>query len=177
MDFMAFEDVRSDLQIFQTAIGTGADDDLVDLDVAEGADDLGVFRQVRESDDGLQFRQVDFDSPAVMGVVVSRDDVVAIGDAALFIGYGLFIDREDAVLGTGFDSHVGNSEAVGHIQSSDAFAREFQRLIEGAVDADHTDEGQHDVFARNVIGFGARQMDIDGIGDFEPGLACSHGDA
>ena len=177
MDLVAFEDVGCNLQVFQPAVGAGADDDLVDLDVAEGTDDLGIFRQMRESDDGFQFGQVDFHSPAVMSIFVGRDDVVAIGDAALFIGHGLFIDGENAVLGTGFDSHVGNGEAVGHIQGGNAFASKFQGLVEGAVDTDHANKGQHDVFPGNVVGFGARQVDVDGIGDLEPGLARRHGDA
>ena len=132
---------------------------------------------MRESYDRLQFGQVDVDGPAVFGVFVCCDDVVFVGDAAFFVGYRLFVDGENPVLRTGFNSHVGNGQAVGHGEGRHAFAGEFQRFVQRAVDADHADEGQHDVLARNVVRLLPRQVDVDGFGHLEPRFARGHGHA
>ena len=112
-----------------------------------------------------------------MSIVIGGDAVVVIGETPFFIGNRRFIDGENTVFRAPFDGHVGNGKAVGHVERRYTGSCKFQGFIEGAVDADHADEGQHDVFPGNVFRFFAGQANLNGVGNLKPGLAGSHGDA
>ena len=95
----------------------------------------------------------------------------------MFVGLGLFIDGEDAVFGACFNGHIGHGEAVRHGKLSNAVARKFQGLVEGPVDANHADKGQHDILTRNIRRFFSCNDDLNGFRYLEPARARCHGSA
>ena len=81
---------------------------------------------MRESDDGTQRREVNFDGAAILRISVRGHRLIRAFDAAFNVLLRLFIEREDAVFRTRFNRHVGNRQTIRHRQCGDSFAREFQ---------------------------------------------------
>ena len=117
MDLPALEDLGSQRHVFQTAVGAGTDNNLLDRHVAHFVDGLSVFRQMRERNRRLQLGQVDVIRRNVFRVFVwCKDFPFALCSASQIVFCDL-IYHEDAVLGSGFDSHVGDAETVFHGQA------------------------------------------------------------
>ena len=171
---LALEDVVSGLHILQTAIGAAADDHLIDPDVLSLAGGVGVLRQMRVADRGLQLVQVDLDGLFVFGIRVSL--VVDRGAlaAAVQIRSGDLVHREDAVLGTGLNGHVADAEAILHSQGSHTRAGEFHGLVQCAVHTDHADDMQDQILAGYAGAELALEHKLDGRGHLEPCHAGGH---
>ena len=171
---LAFQHLVGGLHILDAAVGAGADDDLVDLDILALLSQVCVLRQVRVADGGLQRGQVDGDGTLVLGIGIGFVLDPGALAAALQVGFGDFVYREDAVFGTSLDGHVADAEAVFHGQALDTLAHELQALVQRAGNADLTDQVQDDVLAGDGTLDGAGQLDLDGGGHLEPGHALGH---
>ena len=60
------------------------------------------------------------------------------------------------------------------LQALDAFPGKFQRLIEGTIDANLTNQCQNDILPADTGRFLTGQFDFDGLRHLEPGFARSH---
>ena len=89
------------------------------------------------ADSGLEGREVDLNGLLVLGVRVGLIEHRLALAAALEISLGHVVHGEDAILGTGFDGHVADAQAVVHGEGSDARAGELHRLIQRTIHADH----------------------------------------
>src|SRR5699024_9610606 len=102
--------------VLQPAVGAGADDHLVDLDLAHFGDGVGVLRQVGEGHGGLDGAKVNLHGADVLGVGVGLVGGVGAVHPAVQVGPGDVVHGEDAVLGPGLDGHVGDAQPVVHGQ-------------------------------------------------------------
>ena len=171
----ALEDLRGRPHILHPAVGAGADDRLVDLHLTVAfIDGVGVFRQMGEGHGGTQGGQIDGDDLLVFRVLVGRIDHRFPLEAALYIGHGDLVHREDAVFGPRLDGHVGDAEPVVDREGSHALPGEFQGFVERAVHADHADEVEDHILAAHIAGGLAGEDDFQGGGHLEPGGAGGH---
>ena len=173
-DMLAFQHFVGGLHVLDAAVGAGANDDLVDLDVLTLFGEVGVLGQVRIADGRLQRGQVDGDGALILGVGVGLVLDPGALAAAFQVGFGDLIHREDAVFGTGFDCHVADAKAILHRQALDALTGELKALVQRARDADLADQVQNDILAGDGALDGAGQLDLDGGGHLEPGHALGH---
>src|SRR5699024_2950060 len=67
---LALQDLGGHGHVLQPAVGAGADDHLVDLDLAHFGDGVGVLRQVGEGHGGLDGAKVNLHGADVLGVGV-----------------------------------------------------------------------------------------------------------
>ena len=135
---------------------------------------MGVLRQVGPADGGHQGVQVNGDGPLVLCVRICLVFLPFPPAAALQVRLAGLVHREDAVLGTGLDSHVADAQPVLHSQALHAGADELQALVEGAGDADESDQVQDHVLAGHRPPQTAGQLHADGGGHLEPRLAGGH---
>ena len=75
---------------------------------------MGVFRQMRERNRGLERSEIDLDRPLVFGVGIRLVDLRRLCPVFFQVVQAELVDREDAVLRTRLDRHVRNREAVVH---------------------------------------------------------------
>ena len=174
-NFAAFQNLGGNAHVLDAAVRARANNRLVDFHVGELGDGLGVFGQVGRCNRGRNGGKVDVDHALVFGVVVGGKHDGLVLRAALHVFDRLLVDGEDAIFRTGLNSHVRNAEAVVHGKRRNAFALEFHALVQGAVDANHADDVQNHVFARNPRVQLAREIEFNGGRHAEPGLA--RGDA
>ena len=172
-----FQDLRGDLEVGEAAVGTAADERLVDLDlVADGLGEaVAVGGEEGVGDDRFEGRDVDFEDLDVGRVGVGVVDLGFAGQR--FVGEeggGDVVVGDDAALGPGFDGHVAHGEAVVHAEVADGVADELEGAVERAVDADHADDFEDDVLTGGVAARFAGEHDFDGLGDFEPVAAGDH---
>ena len=173
-NLLALQDLGGDGHVFQTAVGAGADDDLVDLDVLHLGDGTGVLGQVGVSHGGLDLAEVNFNGADVLCIGICLVSSPGTVHTTFHVSNGGLVHREDAVLGTGLDGHVGNAQTVVHGQGGNALTAVLQALVQRAVHADHADQVEDHVLAADTGLQLAGQVDLDGLGDLEPGLAGGH---
>ena len=112
--------------------------------------------------------QVDDHFPLIDCVRICFIDRIRPGNPAGHIGKRLFIHREDAVFGSGFDRHVGDGEAVVHGERGDPVPCKLQGAVERSVHADHPDQMQDHVLAADMLRKRAFQRHFDRGRNFEP---------
>src|SRR5690606_18701259 len=108
MNSAAFQHLRRHPHILYPSIGTRSYDHLVYLDVAYLVDRPRIARQMRERHGRCHRAQVDEVFAAVSRIVISLIYFIGFRGMFLHVLDGLFVNVEDAVLGTGFDGHVGH---------------------------------------------------------------------
>ena len=173
----ALQELRGGGHVGKLAIGAGANDDLVDGDVLPLPGGMGVFRQMRVGHGAVHLAQVDLHGALILRVRVRLIGGPGAVNAALHVGLGHAVHGKNAVLGAGLDGHVGDGQPVIDGQLRHAGACKFQRLVAGAVHADHADEGQDHILAGDVGFQFSGQVHPDGGGHLEPGLTRRHGRA
>ena len=65
--------------------------------------------------------------------------------ALFFVLHQLGITREDGVLGTSLDRHIGHGQASFNRQSRNGLAVIFERLVQGAIVADLVDQKKYQI--------------------------------
>ena len=118
-----------------------------------------------------QSRQVDDHFPFIDCVRICFIDRIRTGYPAGHIGERLFIHRENAVFGSGFDRHVGDGEAVVHGERGDPVPSKLQGAVERSVHSDHPDQMQDHVLAADMLRKRAFQRYFDRGRHFEPVFA------
>ena len=161
-------------RILEAAIGAAADDHLVDFDVLALAGGVGVLGQVGVADGGFQLVQIDLNGLFVLGIRVGLKEHRLTLAAALEVAAGHIVHREDAVLGTGFDGHVADAQAVVHRQAGNARAGELHGFVQRTVHTDHADDVQDQVLAGDAGAELALEHELDGRGHLEPCHAGGH---
>ncbi len=95
-------------------------------------------------------------------------------NTSLDISHRLFVYRENAVLGTGFNRHVADRKAVIHRQGCNAVTRKLHRPVQRAIDADFADDVQNDILTGDIFRQRTRQMKANRGRNLEPCLAGCH---
>ena len=171
---LALEHVVGGFHVLQTAVGAAADHNLIDLDVLALAGKVGVLGQVGVADGGFQLVQIDLNGLFVLGIRVGLKEHRLTLAAALEVAAGHIVHREDAVLGTGFDGHVADAQAVVHRQAGNARAGELHGFVQRTVHTDHADDVQDQVLAGDAGAELALEHELDGRGHLEPCHAGGH---
>ena len=83
-NLVTFEDFGSLLQILQTAVGAGADDNLVDFDCMTFLGRMGVFRQMRISNYRNKLVEFNIEDAGIFSVFVGSN-------CFPFTGYSAFL--------------------------------------------------------------------------------------
>ena len=139
---------------------------------------MGVLGQMGVADGGLQCAEVDLDGLFVHSIRIGFVEHRRALAAACKISLGHLIHREDAVLGTGFNRHVADAQAVVHGKAFHARAGELHGFIQCAVHTDHADDVQNQILAGHPGIEFAGEHELDGRGHLEPchagGHACGH---
>ena len=129
---------------------------------------------MRVADGGFEGRQVDLNDLLVLGVRVGLVEHRLPLAAALEVGLGHVVHREDAILCARLDGHIADAQAVIHRQRSDARAGELHRFIQRTVHADPTDDVEDEVLAGHPRGQRSGQNEPDGSRHLEPCHASGH---
>ncbi|MPM65774.1 hypothetical protein SDC9_112676 [bioreactor metagenome] len=127
-----------------------------------------------KADRTLDGGKVDVIDRLIGGVGIGFVDHRIFGAVLLQVGKRYLVHRENPILCTGFDGHVGNSEAVVDGQVGNTFACKLHALIQSPVHTNHADDVQDQVLARYVRGELAAQIELQGGGNLEPSLAGRH---
>ena len=168
---------RRRAQVGQPAVGARADEHLVDPGALELRGRRRVVDGVRPGhhrDDGAG---IQLDDALVGGAGVGGErppGLLAALAGEKLAGRG--VARHEARLGAGLDGHVAEREAAGHGQGVDARPPELERLVRGAVGAEVADEREHQVLGLDAVAQLAGDLDAEGLGDAQPGLAAGHAD-
>ena len=175
---LAFEDVVCRFHVLQSAVGTAADHDLIDLHIMQFACRACIFRQVRTGNGGHDCTKVNVVCLFVFRIGVRFKHNGCALASAVHIGYCLLVHREDAVLGARFNGHIANAQTVIHGKALHAFTDKFHALVQRTVHTDPADNGQDDVLAAAVGGKLSHQVKTNGRGNLEPSHtgrhACGH---
>ena len=94
--------------------------------------------------------------------------------AAVHILQSHIIYREDSVFGAALNGHIADAQPIVHRKLRNTIAGKFQRLVEGAVHTDLTDQVQHHIFSADKGCFFAGNLNFDGRGHLKPSLTCNH---
>ena len=135
---------------------------------------MGVLGQVGVADGGFQLVQIDLNGLFVLGIRVGLKEHRLTLAAALEVSLGHIVYGEDAVLGTGFDGHVADAQAVVHRQAGNARAGELHGFVQCAVHTDHADDVQDQVLAGDAGAELALEHELDGRGHLKPCHAGGH---
>ena len=127
-----------------------------------------------EGDGGLHLAQINLDDLLVLGILVGLVHLVLPLHPLVDVGQGDVVHLEDAVFRSGFNGHVGHAEAVVHGQALQAGAGELHGFVQSAVHPNHADDVQDHVLAGHPALQLAGQVELNGAGYLEPGLAGSH---
>ena len=160
--------------ILDAPVRAGADDALVDLDVLEAAELVGVLRKMREGNRRLQGREIDRYLPCVLRICIRLINGVRLRRMRLHILDGLLVNREDTVLSACLDRHVADRETVIHAELSDARAGELDGLVARTIHADLADQVQDDVLTGHPLLLLADEVNPDRGRHLEPELAGRH---
>ena len=88
--------------------------------------------------------------------------------------HSYIINREDTVLSTGFNCHVGNGKTIIHGQIFNAFACEFHRFIQSPIHTDHADDVQDHIFTAHPFGRFSDNIKFDSRWNFKPCFTGCH---
>ncbi len=149
-------------------VRAGADDRLVYLDVARLGDRARVRRQVRERHRGLDGRRVDLVHLGILGIRVGMVFRVGALGAPVQVGTRHVVHLDEAGLTARLDGHVGHGHALFDAHIPNGAARELHRAVQRAVHADHADDVQDDVLARDAGSQLSLDLEQDGFGHLEP---------
>ena len=163
----ALEDFGCNAHIVDAAVGAGTDDRLLNLNMAELVDGLGVLRQVRARDGRTECRQVDLDGLLVLGVSVGLEcDNLAVY-AALDVVHRLVVYREAKIAqNTGMPEwkisrikdHVFSNEhildaGVKRFDADPEIADAWYRLTNGTYNQNDIDLLNHEYFESKFESF------------------------
>ena len=84
------------------------------------------------------------------------------------------VDLHQGGLGAGLDAEVADRDPVAHGQRGHAGTRELHGVVVGAVGADLADDGQDQVAGRRAVCKAPGQVEAQGLGNQDPGLAGHH---
>ena len=170
----AAHELCSFLDVFVVAVGAGADNDLIDLDLVDLIGGMRIFGKVRECDGRLDRGKVDLDDFVVYGIFISLvNDGSSVG-ALRDISESLFIYLENTVFRARFDRHVADRQTVGDGKRLCALAGEFHGTVKRTVHTDLTDDVKDDVLTRDMRTGSTRKNEFDSGGNLEPSLARCH---
>ena len=173
----ALQDGCGSSHILHPAVGTGADDHLVDLDGLHGLDlinGLSVARKMGEGHGGAHFPKIDLHYLVIDRVRICLIDLIFLLCMFLQVGFHLLVHRENAVLRPGLDGHVGHGEPVVHGQVPDAVPGKLHGFIEGSVHPDPADDVDDNVLTAYIGSRFPGKHELDRAWHLEPQLACSH---
>ena len=150
-DPLALEDIGDDAQVVDVAVGARTDEDLIDLQIVARyiRNRMHVIGRMRAGDLRFKLADIDRNNALVDGIGIRPlDDERTIGPL-FYVGYRLGVGVEDAVLGAGFDRHVGHRDAAGDRKLVNRRTVIFDRAIGRAVDSQLPDGSQHDVLGED----------------------------
>ena len=127
-----------------------------------------------KGDRRLERRQINGVFSGVVSVRVSLIDQGLAVRMLFDIGEGLVIDRENTVLGSALNRHIGDGEAIIHGQILYPLSVKLHGLVSGAVNSDQTNDMKDNILTGDIGAGLADQLEPDGLRNLEPGLAGRH---
>jgi len=127
-----------------------------------------------KGDLGLDLRAVIFADVGAAGVGITFENLPGPLRAFPDIVDRLVVRMKDSALSTRLDGHIGHGETPRHGEAGDRFAREFHRLVAGAVDADVADRVQDEILSLDPGMKLSAVYESNRFGHLEPDLARDH---
>ena len=160
--------------VLDAAVRAGADDRLVDCDMAGLCHRMRVGGQMRPGDRRHDILRIDPDDLLVCGIGVCMVFLPGALRPAFEPGTCHIVDLEEASLAACLDGHVRDREPALDREVPDRGASKLHRAVERAVDADLADDVEDDVLGRGTFRKLALDLEADGLRHLEPGPACCH---
>ena len=144
--FASFQDLCCHTHVFNTAVCTGTDHNLINLHFSCLFHCLCIFRQVRERYGCLQFAKVNGNCLIIFSIIICFIDLVFFLGMFFHISNGFIIYREDTVFGTCLNGHIGNGETIIHRKTCHTISCKLKRFIKRTVYANLTNEMKDHIF-------------------------------
>jgi len=177
IDLAVLEHLRGREDVLVAAVGTRADDDLIDrlaLDLADGDD---VVRHRRRGDERFDLREVDHDLVGVLRVVVGRKvDVFVLATLAGEVVASLLVGREDRGGRAELRAHVRDRGPFGHRERLDARTGVLEDLADAALHREPAEHLEDDVLRGGPLGEFALESDVDYLGHLDVVGTAAHRD-
>ena len=169
----ALENLGGHGQVFQAAVGAGAQVGLGHGHPLHLADGLDAARVVRQGHLGFEPGEVHGKFRLVDRVPV-RSESGRLQPALGQVGQGLAVGREKGELGPDFHAHVGHGHAAGQAEPVGHRPGELDGLVLGRVRAETAGDVQDEVLGHKARRHQAAHDELQGRRDHHPQLARGH---